>query len=166
MVSHDLSMDIAVDRSVCDLMDIAVDRSVCDLMDIAVDRSLHDFMVVADVVKYVSNVGQNERTLNLIESMRFSQNIITPVCIPSRIVLRMAALNLQSDASVYVHDSLSDTTGDQIYGDHETQVSEGQEADLHRHIVECEKNPGHKNFIPVNEFNLYHLPEGHLDKDL
>ncbi|KAH9500320.1 hypothetical protein Btru_073751 [Bulinus truncatus] len=32
-------------------------------------------------------------------------------------------------------------TTDFLYGDHETQVSEGGEADLHKHLVGCQKNP-------------------------
>ncbi|KAK6975840.1 hypothetical protein BgiMline_022225, partial [Biomphalaria glabrata] len=50
--------------------------------------------------------------------------------------------------------------------DYETQESEGGEADLHKYLVGCKKNPGHKQFIPVDEFTLKHLPEGHHDKDL
>ena len=50
-----------------------------------------------------------------------------------------------------------------LSGTHETQVSEGGEADLHKHLVGCKKNPGHKQFIPVNDFNINHLPEGNHD---
>ncbi|KAI8797952.1 hypothetical protein BgiBS90_000255, partial [Biomphalaria glabrata] len=55
---------------------------------------------------------------------------------------------------------------DQLIGDHETQESEGGEADLHKYLVSCKKNPGHRQFIPVDTFTLKHLPEGHQDKDL
>ncbi|KAK6975818.1 hypothetical protein BgiMline_022202 [Biomphalaria glabrata] len=51
-------------------------------------------------------------------------------------------------------------------GDHETQESEGGEADLCKHFVRCKKNPGHKQFIPIDTFTLKHLPEGHQDNDL
>ncbi|KAI8780377.1 hypothetical protein BgiBS90_019571 [Biomphalaria glabrata] len=51
-------------------------------------------------------------------------------------------------------------------GDHETQESEGGEADLHKYLVGCEKNPGHSQFIPVETFTLKHLPEGFQDNDL
>ncbi|KAI8780381.1 hypothetical protein BgiBS90_019575, partial [Biomphalaria glabrata] len=50
--------------------------------------------------------------------------------------------------------------------DHETQESEGGEADLHKYLVGCEKNPGHSQFIPVETFTLKHLPEGFQDNDL
>uniref|UniRef100_A0A2C9LML5 Uncharacterized protein n=1 Tax=Biomphalaria glabrata TaxID=6526 RepID=A0A2C9LML5_BIOGL len=30
----------------------------------------------------------------------------------------------------------------------------------------CKKNPGHRQFIPVDTFNLKHLPKGHQDNDL
>ncbi|KAH9508825.1 hypothetical protein Btru_050148 [Bulinus truncatus] len=51
-------------------------------------------------------------------------------------------------------------------GDHETQVSEVGEVDLHKHYIDCENNPGHRLFIPVDRFTLNHLPEGHRDNDL
>ncbi|XP_055866362.1 uncharacterized protein LOC106053941 isoform X2 [Biomphalaria glabrata] len=51
-------------------------------------------------------------------------------------------------------------------GDHETQESEGGEADLHKYLVGCKKNPGHSQFIPVDTFSLKHLPEGLQDNDL
>ncbi|KAI8761542.1 hypothetical protein BgiBS90_030574, partial [Biomphalaria glabrata] len=50
--------------------------------------------------------------------------------------------------------------------DHETQESEGGEADLHKRLVGCKKYPHHKQFIPVDTFTLKHLPEGFQDKDL
>ncbi|CAG5131506.1 unnamed protein product [Candidula unifasciata] len=54
--------------------------------------------------------------------------------------------------------------GDQGY--HETECSFGGEADLQRLLVDCDKNPGHENFIPVNEFSLKHLPDGYKDEDI
>ncbi|KAI8780338.1 hypothetical protein BgiBS90_019532 [Biomphalaria glabrata] len=60
----------------------------------------------------------------------------------------------------------SDEVEGPLIGDHETQESEGGEADLHKHFVNCEKNPGHSQFIPVDTFSLKHLPEGLQDNDL
>ncbi|XP_055866129.1 uncharacterized protein LOC106074062 isoform X6 [Biomphalaria glabrata] len=57
-----------------------------------------------------------------------------------------------------------DTCG--LNGDHETQESEGGEADLHKYLVGCKKNPGHRQFIPVDTFTLKHLPEGLQHNDL
>ncbi|KAK6975841.1 hypothetical protein BgiMline_022226 [Biomphalaria glabrata] len=53
-----------------------------------------------------------------------------------------------------------------VIGDHETQESEGGEVDLHRYLVGCKKNPGHRQFIPVDTFTLKHLPEGLQNNDL
>ncbi|XP_055866373.1 uncharacterized protein LOC106050334 [Biomphalaria glabrata] len=60
----------------------------------------------------------------------------------------------------------SDEVEGPLIGDHETQESEGGEADLHKYLVGCEKNPGHSQFIPVETFTLKHLPEGYQDNDL
>ncbi|KAI8780361.1 hypothetical protein BgiBS90_019555, partial [Biomphalaria glabrata] len=60
----------------------------------------------------------------------------------------------------------SDKVEGPLIGDHETQESEGGEADLHKYLVGCEKNPGHSQFIPVDTFTLKHLPEGLEDNDL
>ncbi|KAH9513562.1 hypothetical protein Btru_033361 [Bulinus truncatus] len=54
--------------------------------------------------------------------------------------------------------------GDQGY--HETEVSFGGESDLHRHFIDCNKNPGHTNFIPVKDFNIDHLPPDYRDEDI
>ncbi|XP_059153045.1 uncharacterized protein LOC131938839, partial [Physella acuta] len=53
-------------------------------------------------------------------------------------------------------------------GTHEVQEClEGQgEADLHTHLANCEKNPGHKNFVPVNQLSFEHFPSGYHDNDL
>ncbi|KAI8779168.1 hypothetical protein BgiMline_020482 [Biomphalaria glabrata] len=48
----------------------------------------------------------------------------------------------------------------------EIELSEGSEADLHRHLTKCKKNPGHSEFIPIDKFNINHLPERHRDSDL
>ncbi|KAK6980427.1 hypothetical protein BgiMline_021440 [Biomphalaria glabrata] len=53
-----------------------------------------------------------------------------------------------------------------ICGDHEIQVSEGGEVDLHSHYANCIKNPGHSQFIPIANLNLTHLPEDYHDNDL
>ncbi|KAK6975820.1 hypothetical protein BgiMline_022204 [Biomphalaria glabrata] len=50
--------------------------------------------------------------------------------------------------------------------DHETQESEGGEAGLKKYLASCEKNPGHKQFIPIDKFKLKHLPESYQDNDL
>ncbi|KAI8780382.1 hypothetical protein BgiBS90_019576, partial [Biomphalaria glabrata] len=60
----------------------------------------------------------------------------------------------------------SDDVEGPLIGDHETQESEGGEADLHKYLVGCKKNPGHSQFIPVETFTLKHLPEGFQDNDL
>ncbi|KAH9500974.1 hypothetical protein Btru_069382 [Bulinus truncatus] len=46
-----------------------------------------------------------------------------------------------------------------LYGHHETQVSEGGEADLHKHLKNCQKNSDHKQFVPVKFFSIKDLPE-------
>ncbi|XP_059142927.1 uncharacterized protein LOC131930452 [Physella acuta] len=70
-------------------------------------------------------------------------------------------------------DSLNDhNSGEDIStyftGTHEVQEClEGQgEVDLHTHLANCEKNPGHKNFVPVNKLSLEHFPSGYHDNDL
>ncbi|XP_059149803.1 uncharacterized protein LOC131936755 [Physella acuta] len=53
-------------------------------------------------------------------------------------------------------------------GTHEVQEClEGQgEVDLHTHLANCEKNPGHTNFVPVNQLSLEHFPSGYHDNDM
>ncbi|XP_059161192.1 uncharacterized protein LOC131944532 [Physella acuta] len=53
-------------------------------------------------------------------------------------------------------------------GTHEVQEClEGQcEADLHTHKSNCKKNPGHKNFVPVNQLSFEHFPSDYHDNDL
>ncbi|XP_059149809.1 uncharacterized protein LOC131936760 [Physella acuta] len=53
-------------------------------------------------------------------------------------------------------------------GTHEVQEClEGQgEVDLHTHLANCEKNPGHKNFVPVNQLSVEHFPSGYHDNDV
>ncbi|XP_059162431.1 uncharacterized protein LOC131945836 [Physella acuta] len=50
-----------------------------------------------------------------------------------------------------------------VPGHHEAEICYGGEADLHKHYTGCKKNPGHKKFIPVNDFNLDHLPSRYRD---
>ncbi|KAI8773608.1 hypothetical protein BgiBS90_026026, partial [Biomphalaria glabrata] len=47
--------------------------------------------------------------------------------------------------------------------EHEAQESEVGEADLHKYLEGCKKNPGHSQFIPVATFTVKHLPEGYQD---
>ncbi|XP_059176595.1 uncharacterized protein LOC131956196 [Physella acuta] len=53
-------------------------------------------------------------------------------------------------------------------GKHEVQEClQGQrETDLPSHLANCEKNPIHKIFIPVNQFSLEHFPSDYRDNDL
>uniref|UniRef100_A0A2C9LV33 Uncharacterized protein n=1 Tax=Biomphalaria glabrata TaxID=6526 RepID=A0A2C9LV33_BIOGL len=60
----------------------------------------------------------------------------------------------------------SDEVEGPLIGDHETQESEGGDADLHKYLVGCKKNPGHSQFIPVETFTLKHLHKGYQDKYL
>ncbi|XP_059164690.1 uncharacterized protein LOC131947489 [Physella acuta] len=48
-------------------------------------------------------------------------------------------------------------------GHHECEICYGGEADLRKHYTSCKKNPGHVNFIPVNDFNFDHLPLRYRD---
>ncbi|XP_059149792.1 uncharacterized protein LOC131936743 [Physella acuta] len=68
------------------------------------------------------------------------------------------------------HNSLASGEDISTYftGTHEVQEClEGQgEADLHIHKTNCEKNPGHTNFVPVNQLSLEHFPSGFHDNDV
>ncbi|KAH9498996.1 hypothetical protein Btru_004175 [Bulinus truncatus] len=68
-----------------------------------------------------------------------------------------------------MHD-LANIDCDQLYqygqGNIETELSNGTEADLHRHCKDCKKNPDHKGFTPVETFSLQNLPDEHHDTDL
>ncbi|CAG5132244.1 unnamed protein product, partial [Candidula unifasciata] len=48
----------------------------------------------------------------------------------------------------------------------ECEYSYGGERDLHRHYDRCTKNPGHKNFIPVDKLSIEDLPENYRDKEI
>ncbi|XP_059148084.1 uncharacterized protein LOC131935601 isoform X3 [Physella acuta] len=60
----------------------------------------------------------------------------------------------------------SDQTGVFIPGNHEAEMCYGGEADLHKHVTGCKKNPGHKGFIPLKDFNTKYLPARYHDDDL
>ncbi|KAH9512426.1 hypothetical protein Btru_039543 [Bulinus truncatus] len=51
-------------------------------------------------------------------------------------------------------DSKTYKMDNQLYGDHETQVSEGGEADLHKYFTGCEKNPDTASHVWW-EFDVY-----------
>ncbi|XP_059152047.1 uncharacterized protein LOC131938148 [Physella acuta] len=51
-------------------------------------------------------------------------------------------------------------------GNHEAEMCYGGEADLHKHVTGCMKNPGHKDFIPLKDFNSNCLPPRYHDDDL
>ncbi|XP_059167089.1 uncharacterized protein LOC131949285 [Physella acuta] len=51
-------------------------------------------------------------------------------------------------------------------GNHEAEMCYGGEADLHKHVTGCKKNPGHKGFIPLKDFNANCLPSRYHDDDL
>ncbi|XP_013076017.2 uncharacterized protein LOC106062297 [Biomphalaria glabrata] len=54
----------------------------------------------------------------------------------------------------------------ELHGDHETQECEIGEADLHKYMTGCKKNPGHEQFIPISTFSVKQLPKGFRDSDL
>uniref|UniRef100_A0A2C9LED5 Uncharacterized protein n=1 Tax=Biomphalaria glabrata TaxID=6526 RepID=A0A2C9LED5_BIOGL len=58
---------------------------------------------------------------------------------------------------------MSYISGGLLIGGHETQESEGGEADLHKHRAGCWKSFGHFNFQPIYRF---HLPPSHFDANL
>ncbi|KAI8771501.1 hypothetical protein BgiBS90_028220, partial [Biomphalaria glabrata] len=46
---------------------------------------------------------------------------------------------------------------------HEIEILESSEADISKLYVDCQKNPGHKKFVPVSRFTIKDLPEGYQD---
>ncbi|KAI8779257.1 hypothetical protein BgiBS90_020239 [Biomphalaria glabrata] len=60
----------------------------------------------------------------------------------------------------------SDNESDFVKGTHETLVLDNGEADLHKHITVCRKNPGHRDFIPLDNFSLELLPKAHQCHEL
>ncbi|XP_059160903.1 uncharacterized protein LOC131944362 isoform X1 [Physella acuta] len=51
-------------------------------------------------------------------------------------------------------------------GNHEAEMCYRGEAELHKHVTDCKKNPGHKGFIPLKDFNTSCLPSRYHDDDL
>ncbi|XP_059159228.1 uncharacterized protein LOC131943229 [Physella acuta] len=50
-------------------------------------------------------------------------------------------------------------------GNHEAEMCY-EEADLHKRMADCKKNPGHIGFIPLEDFNTNCLPSRYHDDDL
>ncbi|XP_059157966.1 uncharacterized protein LOC131942238 [Physella acuta] len=61
---------------------------------------------------------------------------------------------------------MTDESGVFHPGNHEAEMCYGGEADLHKHVAECKKNPGHKGFIPLKDFNTSCLPSRYHDDEL
>ncbi|XP_059151288.1 uncharacterized protein LOC131937702 [Physella acuta] len=80
---------------------------------------------------------------------------------------RVTGIKLDSQAD---HNSMASGEDISTYftGAHEVQEClEGQgEIDLHTHLANCKKNPGHKNFVPLNQLSLAHFPSGYHDNDV
>ncbi|XP_059169461.1 uncharacterized protein LOC131951160 [Physella acuta] len=51
-------------------------------------------------------------------------------------------------------------------GSHECEICPRGEADLARNFIKCGKNPGHRNFIPVDQFTKDYLPERYRNPDM
>ncbi|XP_059164696.1 uncharacterized protein LOC131947494 [Physella acuta] len=51
-------------------------------------------------------------------------------------------------------------------GNHEAEMCYGGEADLPKQYTGCKKNPGHKGFIPLKDFNANCLPSRYHDDEL
>ncbi|KAK6978922.1 STE20-like serine/threonine-protein kinase isoform X2 [Biomphalaria glabrata] len=47
-----------------------------------------------------------------------------------------------------------------VIGQHDQQISEGGENDLHAHLEDCMRNPGHVHFTPIDTLCSASLPEG------
>lgn len=45
------------------------------------------------------------------------------------------------------------------------EISFGGDKELHHHLTVCDKNPGHEQFIPVEQFTLDSLPARYQDND-
>ncbi|XP_055867496.1 uncharacterized protein LOC106060695 [Biomphalaria glabrata] len=96
-----------------------------------------------------------------------TEKLDRPVCLKDQTVLAGFSFhrdeNQDADPNHFTCDKSEVQSHDVerlLIGDHETQESEGVEADLHKHRRNCKKNPGHSQFIPVDTFTLKHLPEG------
>ncbi|KAH9491395.1 hypothetical protein Btru_031238 [Bulinus truncatus] len=53
-----------------------------------------------------------------------------------------------------------------FYGTHETESSEGGEGDLRSLYDTCTKNPGHAQFISINDLSVGHLPVSYQDPEI
>uniref|UniRef100_A0A2C9LJQ7 Uncharacterized protein n=1 Tax=Biomphalaria glabrata TaxID=6526 RepID=A0A2C9LJQ7_BIOGL len=80
--------------------------------------------------------------------------------------LLCALVFIASIVSSYLTEEKDQDYKGPLIGDHENQESEGGESDLQKYFADCKKNPGHKQFIPVNTFTRKHLPWAHRDNDL
>ncbi|XP_059168778.1 uncharacterized protein LOC131950575 [Physella acuta] len=58
---------------------------------------------------------------------------------------------------------MTEESGVFLPGNHEAEMCYGGEADLHKHVAGCMKNPGHKGFIPLKDFNANYLPSRYHD---
>ncbi|XP_059159751.1 uncharacterized protein LOC131943566 [Physella acuta] len=58
---------------------------------------------------------------------------------------------------------MTEESGVFLPGNHEAEMCYGGEADLHKHVTGCMKNPGHKGFIPLKDFNTMYLPSRYHD---
>ncbi|XP_055884255.1 uncharacterized protein LOC106069557 isoform X2 [Biomphalaria glabrata] len=107
--------------------------------------------------KRKTQVKENQRTKLKTEtddSDAYSHKEISRNVHPEEIVTELQATYDLSNTQPY---------GNQCIGEHEAQESEVGEADLHKYLEGCKKNPGHSQFIPVATFTLKHLPEGYQD---
>ncbi|KAI8750709.1 STE20 serine/threonine-protein kinase isoform X2, partial [Biomphalaria glabrata] len=115
----------------------------------------------------------NRKIQSIVEKMNTSSNKET---LPSQMQVDLMSNTWDTLHTLEVHEFLCKTTGQMdvqcvqdcphIIGHHEQQISEGGESDLHQHLADCKKNPGHTNFIPVDTFSVQHLPERHQDIEL
>ncbi|XP_059168770.1 uncharacterized protein LOC131950568 [Physella acuta] len=61
---------------------------------------------------------------------------------------------------------MTNESGVFLPGNHEAEMCYGGEADLHKHVTGCKKNPGHEGFIPLKDFNASCLRSHYHDDDL
>ncbi|XP_059148099.1 uncharacterized protein LOC131935615 [Physella acuta] len=60
----------------------------------------------------------------------------------------------------------TDQAGVFYLGNHDAEICYGAEPDLNKHVTGCKKNPGHKDFIPLKDFNINYLPSRYHDDNL
>ncbi|XP_059158148.1 uncharacterized protein LOC131942347 isoform X2 [Physella acuta] len=79
-----------------------------------------------------------------------------------------ASASKENKVTTVAGDDIRSITISKPLGTHEVQEClKGQcEADLHTHLANCKKNPGHTGFIPVKKFRKEHLPPGYQDSDV